>query len=1416
MATYTTPPTNAPASGNRVNPLAPVTYTPHSSYVPSGAKKDRNRSIHHPNANPDSPYRHHSNLSNTSTLLDEPGLHTTPLYNGSPAQYPLPPLQHQHPSTFNQQQQQQLLQSPFGYVSGAARRSTEQLSSAAHNGTIWESASQRQLAQQPIYHPSMAKLSQVNEDERIEPRRSFHAPSIRTLDESYNEIQQDVSNLNIASPPRPRPYENGNATLQQQYQQTGANSYNPLQSSLQHHQYQAYEHHQVQHPYAEGHAYPQQSPTPSSASHLYRTSTGSSTTQTTWSQPSSPGFPPSSYPGQHGGLHESFEGNESPVLSEAAMQLIDFNPGILSTIAVAFREKMLQSESKRLESVTYGLEFPVIFTGKEAVDVIVELTKVEDRRHALSIARSLEQQQLFFGGGMDTVLFDSNNVQYYFFEATLAYIPGKTEFPTVPVGVFPYSTSCYTFDCQPGGAPCYSYLCPNRQNAAGFLGRQNSDMSIVSTQEKVWANSVPASIVAAASKRERNRQEAIFEVVNTEYNYVRDLELMEEIFITPLRVGDIVHPAKLEALIEDIFLNFREILELNKRLLADLRERQEQQPLVEAIGDVLLQHIAGFEQAYTRYIPRIALSEFTYKREEAHNPKFAQFLKDCTRHPEARRLGLRHFVGQPYQRIPRYPLLLSEVVKRTDEDVPDRETVQEVIRVCKELGKRVDSCIPEGNRQLRLLTLQDKIIWKSGEVHQDLKLGDKSRKLHFECLVKRRSNLDVQMIELRLFLFDQVLLMTKEKRDKMVERDKESMLYQVSKNPIPLELVHVWPEDGKPMSIHNGREAVPGKKLTNSTKSSGSGHRHSAFISPHEIPLGGRVGFQETKYTAPVTIEHRGRRGGIYVLYMTVADREQFLEQMEIAQARRQEAVSGSKLFKTTVITHYNATPPIPSSNLVHNPMDGRRATCSAPYYNVMDGKRRVVIGTEEGVYVGMDDDPYSFRLAIKEQHVSQVSVLEAYHILLVLTGKVLKAFNLSCLAPNSEKSLLIGQQLGQSVQFFTAGVCAGKTLVITMKKKNAGESHFSAFEPVENAVLGHHRGGFSLSFNKSGKSDWFKLYKKFYVGTDSSQLLMLAKMVCVVCPKGFEILMLENLSNTQVFPSRKDPNFSFLDLRPGSVPISMFKTSSDEFLMCYSDFAFKMSKKGELSKPDLIEWEGRPESFAVSYPYVIAFESGLIEVRHIETGVLEQIILGNNIRRLYSNVDLNGNTVIQLVMSDPNNGEIRQIVKLDKAPPVPKTMLEPVDYQPKYAYVPHPKNHHISPTPTHLMAPVLQPILSTNGSEPAVLASHTHPNNNSQTIYQQQPSYQQQQRPFSGDGAVPSIPQRPSPRLSQQSIVASYPSHPYSPSRQAYPQVYIPPEADDANVVTHYQQHQQHQQQQDQQHSGGGHAISWSSGGYP
>ncbi|KAF9398103.1 RHO1 GDP-GTP exchange protein 2 [Mortierella sp. AD011] len=1208
--------------------------------------------------------------------------------------------------------------------SSQQQRNQQHDSQISGNKTSRDPAAQRRLAMQLEYQRTLAQLNHIEDVDTDYSRTSsetdrqshhiYSEPSSK-VGEGAHGIEYTIGHLNLASPthysahgqtvpspsitssythtqhliPQPQHHDASVNAGYQSQQHTTTTTYPSIQ---------AY-HHDQQHQQQRSSQYfaQQQQQRVLNASydqHLHRNSL------------TLPSQLPLPYPNGH---------PYSPSASTKAQLLIDFNPGILSTIAVAFRQRMLDNEAKRSESTNYGLEFPVTFTGKEAVDVIVELTHLEDRRHALSIARSLENQFLFFGGG-DHKLFDSNNDQYFFSDPALAYLPGKSDFPTVPRGVFPCSTRCYSYGCVPEDPTCYSYLCPNRRRAANSLGRQNSDVSSQGSQEKVWANSVPASVVAAASKRERDRQEAIFEVVTTESNYVRDLELMEEIFIKPLRSGDIIESEKVEEFIEDVFLNYKEIHDLNKKLLEQLRVRQEEQPLVEKIGDILLTHVIGFEEAYSKYIPRIALSEFISKKEEARNPKYAQFLKECTRHPEARRLGLLHFVGQPYQRIPRYPLLLNEVIKKTDENVEDRQTVQEVIKVCTVLGKKIDECMPESALRLRLLTIQDKIVWKSNESEQDLKLNEKTRRLLFECIARRRATFDVQATEFRIFVFDHMLVITKEKKDKLGEKD--AIVYQVYKKPIPLELANVYPDDGKPASL-SARDYLGSRPRSKSTTVSATSE--GAPLDP--IPGPNPRDTLDLKFAYPVTIYHRGKRGREFMFYMTSSDRDELVEQVSTATTARQEAVS-SNLFQLNTIVEMSVHQSSPSAI---DSFDGKRVTCSALYLNVVDGRRRIVVGTDNGIFVGMDDDPSNFWLVLKDLNVTDISILEDHHLLLVLSGKILKAYNMNCLEPNSDKSFQAGHQIAKNIQYFTAGVYSGKTLIIAMKKKGtgAGESQFSAFEPLEGASMGTQssKGLGGLSLGRS-KPDWFKLYREFYVASESSQLQMFSKNICVVCPRGFEVLKLDNLVETRVYPTKQDAEYAFLLKRPDSVPVSMFKINSDQFLMCYSDFAFIMTKNGNLAKTELIEFEGRAESFALVYPYIIAFESQLIEIRHIETGTLEQLVLGDNIRVLYTGTDPKGNTVIHVLMSHPTRGDVRQVVKLAKVQPT--TILEPVKYQPKSSYTPQ--------TTTN----------STSSYSPIPQAASPY-------------SVHRQASPLHVDiPLTPHIPQRPSPRMTQQPIFPS------------------------------------------------------------
>lgn len=88
------------------------------------------------------------------------------------------------------------------------------------------------------------------------------------------------------------------------------------------------------------------------------------------------------------------------------------------------------------------------------------------------------------------------------------------------------------------------------------------------------------------------------------------------------------------------------------------------------------------------------------------------------------------------------------------------------------------------------------------------------------------------------------------------------------------------------------------------------------------------------------------------------------------------------------------------------------------------------------------------------------------------------------------------------------------------------------------------------------------------------------------------------------------------------------------------AEFAFYVNKNGQRSRKDfIIYWEGLPTGFgafhvtsvscgelicslsfpALMEPYVLAFEPSFVEIRNIETGLMSQVIQGNNLRLLFA-----------------------------------------------------------------------------------------------------------------------------------------------------------------------------------------------------
>ena len=93
------------------------------------------------------------------------------------------------------------------------------------------------------------------------------------------------------------------------------------------------------------------------------------------------------------------------------------------------------------------------------------------------------------------------------------------------------------------------------------------------------------------------------------------------------------------------------------------------------------------------------------------------------------------------------------------------------------------------------------------------------------------------------------------------------------------------------------------------------------------------------------------------------------------------------------------------------------------------------------------------------------------------------------------------------------------------------------------------------------------------------------------------------------------------------------------------AEFGLYVDKHGDPRRSmGTVEWEGKAERVAWHAPYILLFGSRFIEIRHVETGRLVQIILGNDIRCTW---DGRGTNQYQAIPEDPWGEEVSQQPKI-------------------------------------------------------------------------------------------------------------------------------------------------------------------------
>ncbi|CAE6531527.1 unnamed protein product [Rhizoctonia solani] len=284
------------------------------------------------------------------------------------------------------------------------------------------------------------------------------------------------------------------------------------------------------------------------------------------------------------------------------------------------------------------------------------------------------------------------------------------------------------------------------------------------------------------------------------------------------------------------------------------------------------------------------------------------------------------------------------------------------------------------------------------------------------------------------------------------------------------------------------------------------------------------------------------------------------------------------------------------------------RVSCATLY----DNGQTIAYGTDDGVYLQpLNGRP---RKAVDLTGVRQIAVLEDISLLVVLSDRSVFTFPLDALDQFDRMKRMNRVTNGQT-SFFKAGTCMDRTMVC-LAKTTSTSSTVKILERVESMPEPNpNRKVQTLLPDMPNK---LKAFKEFYSATELYSIQFLKTKLCAAGATGFEIIDLETL-DAQVLLDPSDNALGFVRQHKNPGPLGVYRIGN-EFLVCYKEFAFYVNKNGWKSDKDMvIYWEGTPTACALQYPYIVAFSSKFVEIRHVDDGSLLQVIHEADVRCLYA-----------------------------------------------------------------------------------------------------------------------------------------------------------------------------------------------------
>ncbi|KAI9303732.1 CNH domain-containing protein [Cunninghamella echinulata] len=781
------------------------------------------------------------------------------------------------------------------------------------------------------------------------------------------------------------------------------------------------------------------------------------------------------------------------------------------------------------------------------------------------------------------------------------------------------------------------------------------------------------------------RQECIYELIYTEADFVEDLQYVHNFWVKPLITQDIIADEQREHFVQEVFWNMADIEKVNGALSQALTTLQKENYIVSSIGEVLMAHVTRFDP-FVAYGAHQIIGKFKFELEKKRNPTFAQFVQTTERLPESRRLELNGYLTKPTTRLGRYNLLLREILKRTPEDNPDYHTIPKVMDIITNYLVQVNSETGKCENIFNLQQLEERMSFKTSTVHVDLELRNPQRQLIMQGRMKRKENTTSESSDLQVLLFDHYLVIAKIKYHDHLE------YYKVNRQPIPLELLTITTSQNN-LRAKRASTILAYRSSTIQPTSQLSLTR--AATAENLLAHGNGNSNNSKSGGAGITFYHHGHKGSppITLFVSSTQARKSWVEHIQKQQdilKKKRSIFTIRPLVCRQFLTSNRVQDTIIMKKKTKQENGFSESKESLSLENAEDidedGTYTMIVGTDMGIYVGTviskknrnnshgdenslefsDDDDNedniqcsTMQRVISLDKVSHIELMEDSQ-LLVLAEKTLWTFPLDeVLDPAidnnnnnsnnnicSSKSMIMkkGRTISTNTSFFYVGECMGKLLVCIVKPNTLATTTIRVMEPIATDDNKKAKTGFSIRRLVRNGPVGLKPYKDLYLPSEALSISLLKSKMCISCPREIGVVDMKSFG-VQTLLDPEDEDLAFVFSRQDIRPITIYRVQFAEYLVCYDAFGFFVDQRGRwIRSSRILEWEGTPTSFALSYPYVIAFEPGFIEIRNLNTGAIDQLIRGVNIR--CTNIR---HGMIQGSMNDPDNDGYQIIFQLDR-----------------------------------------------------------------------------------------------------------------------------------------------------------------------